>query len=130
FTRIIHENFRGREGVVIPRVVDELTTKDLICTTWFDGTKITDPSLLEDPALDRKALLERLISTWISMMYVDGVFQSDPHPGNLLARIEDGAPVLGVVDFGQVKILPRAFHQKLVASVMALAMGNTDMFVG
>lgn len=129
FTRTIHDNFRDREGVVIPRVLDALTTRDVICTTWFDGKKITDPAILEHPELDREVLLTRLLSTWIQMMYVDGVFQSDPHPGNLLVRIEDGAPVLCVVDFGQVKILSRAFHQKLVSSVMAFAMGNVDMFL-
>lgn len=130
FTRIVHANFEGREGTVIPRVIDELTTRDVICTTWFDGTKITDPAVLEHPELDRAALLERLLSTWIQMMYVDGVFQSDPHPGNLLVRVEGAEPILCVVDFGQVKILPRAFHQKLVSSVMAFAMGNVDMFLG
>ncbi len=130
FTRIIHANFEGHEGVVIPRVIDELTTRDVICTTWFSGTKITDPSILESGEIDRAALLERLLSTWIQMMYVDGVFQSDPHPGNLLVRVQDGEPILCVVDFGQVKILPRAFHQKLVSSVMAFAMGNVDMFLG
>lgn len=129
FTRIVHANFEGREGVVIPRVIDALTTRDIICTTWFEGKKITDPAILEHPELDRAVLLERLLSTWIRMMYVDGVFQSDPHPGNLLVRIEDGDPILCVVDFGQVKILSRAFHQKLVASVMAFAMGNVDMFL-
>lgn len=129
FTRIIHENFAGRDGVVIPAVVEELTTRDIICTTFFEGKKITDPSILEDPSLDRRLLLERLLSTWIHMMYVDGVFQSDPHPGNLLVRVENGTPTLGVVDFGQVMILPQAFHQKLVSSVMAFAMGNVDMFV-
>ena len=130
FTKIIHGNFEGREGTVIPRVLEELTTRDIICTTWFDGLKITKPALLEDPRLDRRVLLERLLSTWIQMMYVDGVFQSDPHPGNLLARVEDGAPLLCVVDFGQVKILEREFHQKLVSSVMAFAMNNVEMFVG
>jgi ubiquinone biosynthesis protein len=129
FTRIVHRNFEGREDVAIPRVIDELTTRDVICTTWFEGKKITDPAILDHPALDRSVLLERLLSTWIRMMYVDGVFQSDPHPGNLLVRVEGGAPILCVVDFGQVKILPRAFHQKLVSSVMAFAMGNADMFL-
>ncbi len=130
FTRIVHSNFEGREGTVIPRVIDELTTRDVICTTWFDGKKITRPEVLDDPRLDRGVLLERLLSTWIQMMYVDGVFQSDPHPGNLLVRVGDDGPTLCVVDFGQVKILEREFHQKLVSSVMAFAMNNVDMFVG
>jgi ubiquinone biosynthesis protein len=129
FTRIVHTNFADREGVSIPRVFDELTTRSVICTSWFTGTKITDAELLARSDLDRVALLERVLSTWVHMMYVDGVFQSDPHPGNLLVRVEDGAPVLCVVDFGQVKILPRAFHQKLVSSVMAFAFGNVEGFI-
>jgi predicted unusual protein kinase regulating ubiquinone biosynthesis (AarF/ABC1/UbiB family) len=129
FTRTIHANFKDREGTRIPRVIDELTTRDVICTTWCEGKKITDPAVLDDPSLDRSVLLERVLSTWVNMMYVDGVFQSDPHPGNLLVRMENGAPILTVVDFGQVKILSQAFHQKLVQSVMAFAFGNVDGFV-
>ncbi|HBQ12398.1 MAG TPA: hypothetical protein DEF51_15045, partial [Myxococcales bacterium] len=124
FTQIVHDHFVDRDGVEVPAVVHALSTRDVICTTWIDGVKITSPKLLDDPRLDRAKLLERLLWAWIQMMYVDGVFQSDPHPGNLLARLdEDGEPILGVVDFGQVKILDRAFHQKLVNGVMAFAMG-------
>ena len=131
FTQIVHDHFVDRDGVEVPAVVHALSTRDVICTTWIDGVKITSPKLLDDPRLDRAKLLERLLWAWIQMMYVDGVFQSDPHPGNLLARLdEDGEPILGAVDFGQVKILDRAFHQKLVNGVMAFAMGNVDMFLG
>lgn len=130
FTRIIHGNFEGREAASIPRVHDDLTTHNVICTSWFEGKNITHPSVLEHPRMDRRVLLEKLLRTWIDMMYVDGVFQSDPHPGNLLARVGDDGVELCVVDFGQVKILDQAFHQKLVASVMAFSMGNVSMFMG
>ena len=128
FTQIIHDNFEGREGVVIPRVIEELTTRDVICTTWVDGVKITSEQLRARD-IDRRVLLERLLGAWIQMMYVDGVFQSDPHPGNLLVSVVDGEPIVGVVDFGQVKILERAFHEKIVRGAMAFAMGNLDMFM-
>jgi ubiquinone biosynthesis protein len=129
FTEIVHKNFEGIEGIFIPRVVRELTRPSVICTTWFEGKKITDPALLADPAMDRRVLLERVIEAWVKMMYVDGVFQSDPHPGNLLARIgKDGTPELCVVDFGQVKILTKAFHDKLLKSVMAFVTQDRDGF--
>lgn len=131
FTEIIHENFKGVPRIHIPRVLREYTRRDVICTTWFEGRKITDPAFLADPAVDRRALLELVIECWIKMMYVDGVFQSDPHPGNLLARVApDGQPELCVVDFGQVKILTRAFHQTLVRSVMAFVTRDVDQFLG
>lgn len=130
FTEIVHDNFRDVPKIHIPRVLRDYTRRDVICTTWFEGKKITDPALLADPRMDRRALLELVIECWIKMMYVDGVFQSDPHPGNLLARIgEDGTPEICVVDFGQVKILTRAFHQTLVRSVMAFVTRDVDQFL-
>ncbi|MDQ3035020.1 MAG: AarF/UbiB family protein [Myxococcota bacterium] len=130
FTQIIHENFRDVPHIHVPRVLTEYTRRDVICTTWFEGKKITDPALLADPRMDRRMLLELVIETWIKMMYVDGVFQSDPHPGNLLARIgEDGKPEVCVVDFGQVKILTREFHQMLVKSVMCFVTRDVDQFL-
>lgn len=119
FTETIHANMEGIEGVFVPRVIRELTRRDVICTTWFDGVKVTDPAFLADPRLDREALLDRIIEAWVKQMYVDGVFQSDPHPGNVLARITEHGPEICIVDFGQVKIMTKAFHEKLLKSVMA-----------
>lgn len=129
FTEIVHANFEGVEHITIPRVLREYTRRDVICTTWFEGKKITDPVLLDDPRMDRRALLELVIQAWIKMVYVDGVFQSDPHPGNLLARIGDAGPELCVVDFGQVKILPKKFHKALTRSVMAFVTRDVDGFI-
>ena len=134
FTEIVHKNFEGTMStetghITIPAVVRELTRPNVICTTWFEGKKIIDPSLLNDPRMDRRALLELVIEAWVKMMYVDGVFQSDPHPGNLLARISsEGTPELCIVDFGQVKILTKAFHEKLLRSVMAFITRDVDTF--
>lgn len=134
FTEIVHDNFGGTlvtdaGSVTIPKVVRDLTRPSVICTTWFEGKKIIDPTLLGDPRMDRRALLELVIEAWVKMMYVDGVFQSDPHPGNLLARLDaEGKPELCVVDFGQVKILTKAFHQKLLASVMAFVTRDVESF--
>ena len=119
----------GTERIHVPRVLEEYTRRDVICTTWFEGKKITDPELLDDPRMDRRALLELLIEAWVKQMYVDGVFNSDPHPGNLLARIGvDGKPEICIVDFGQVKILTRDFHKTLVRSVMAFITRDVDGF--
>lgn len=129
FTEIVHRNFEGVPRITIPRVLRDLTRPNVICTTWFEGKKIIDPTLLNDPRMDRRALLELVIEAWVKMMYVDGVFQSDPHPGNLLARIgADGQCELCIVDFGQVKILTKEFHDKLLRSVMAFVTRDVESF--
>ncbi len=128
FTEIVHHNLEGVENVFVPRVLRELTRRDVICTTWFEGSKITDPAFLADPKLDREALLDRVIEAWVKQMYVDGVFQSDPHPGNVLARLTDHGPEICIVDFGQVKIMTKAFHERLLKAVMAFMTRDQQAF--
>ena len=130
FTEIIHSNFEGVASTTIPRVVRDLTRPDVIVTTWFEGKKIIDPQILAHSEDDRRALLELVLRAWIKMVYVDGVFQSDPHPGNVLARFgSEGAAEICIVDFGQVKILTPDFHQALTKSVMSFITRDVDGFL-
>ncbi|MBX3181562.1 MAG: AarF/ABC1/UbiB kinase family protein [Polyangiaceae bacterium] len=139
YTRTIHQNFQGFQPtlggsvrpsgqVVIPEVVDEFSTSSVIATTFFEGYKITDRERMQALGVTATELLELVLNTWTKMMYQDGVFQSDPHPGNLLFNVVEGRTTLCVIDFGQVKILPRDFHQKLVASVMAFITRDVDSY--
>lgn len=129
FTEIIHANFDGVAQTTIPRVVRELTRPDVIVTTWFEGKKIIDPAILGASEDERRALLELVLRAWIKMVYIDGVFQSDPHPGNVLARLGPNGAEICIVDFGQVKILSPAFHQALTKSVMCFITRDVDGFL-
>ena len=54
---------------------------------------------------------------------VDGLFSSDPHPGNLLL-LPDGR--LGLIDFGQVKRLTTAQRYKVARIVVAVASDDEE----
>lgn len=47
----------------------------------------------------------------------DGVFNGDPHPGNILL-LDDGR--LGLIDYGQVKTLPEQTRLSLARLFVAL----------
>lgn len=120
WTRLIHDNLAEVEDVVVPRVIPEHTTRSIICTSWFEGYKITDRAAMAELGLPLDRLIELVLRAYVKMIFVDGVFQSDPHPGNLMfQRGDDGRPILCVLDFGQVKILPEDFQRKLVHSAVA-----------
>ena len=105
YTRRIHDNFEGVPHIFIPRVIDEYTTDSVIATQFFEGYKVNDKERMAVLEVEPKELLVLVLKTWTKMMYEDGVFQSDPHPGNLLFNKVDGETTLCVIDFGQVKIL-------------------------
>ena len=90
-------NFADDPRVQIPRVFPDLTTSRVITLERIRGMKITDLTGLDEVGLDRHALAERTALITAKMIFDDGFFHADPHPGNFF--IEPTGRV-GIVDFG------------------------------
>lgn len=95
----IRVNFTGSTEVHFPVVVPELSAQRVLTTEFVDGIKVTDLARLEALGVDRPALAERILRAYCQMVFVDGVFHADPHPGNILVH-RDGS--ITFVDFGAV----------------------------
>ncbi len=97
--RLIGKNLEPRpqqEGLV---VIPELSTSRVLVTGFVDALKISDLAALDARNIDRQDLAERLLQAYCRMIFEDGVFHADPHPGNLLVK-DDGTLVF--IDFGAV----------------------------
>lgn len=95
----ISQNFAHDERVVFPRVIDDLSTRRVMTETFVAGTKVGDVEALDARGIDRKELARRVVRAYCQMVFVDGVYHADPHPGNIL--IGDGGELI-FVDFGAV----------------------------
>ncbi|KAG7346989.1 hypothetical protein IV203_006058 [Nitzschia inconspicua] len=61
---------------------------------------------------------------------VDGFFNGDPHPGNiLLLREKDGSPALGLIDYGQVKRISKETRHLFAKLVIALDEDDKEQIV-
>jgi ubiquinone biosynthesis protein len=98
----IAANFAGDTTVRCPVVVPERSTRRVLTTEFIDGTKITDFATLAERGIDRRRLAERVVAAYCKMIFVDGVYHADPHPGNIFVA-PDGA--IAFVDFGAVGIV-------------------------
>jgi len=104
----IAANFKDDAGVVFPQVVAELSTRQVLTTTFVEGVKVGDTHAIDAAHIDRKELARKIVRTYCQMMFVDGVYHADPHPGNMLAR-PDGSLVL--LDFGAVAELSSSMRE-------------------
>ncbi len=95
----IQANFAGSTEVHLPKVVPEFSTTRVLTTEFVVGTKVTDFDELKRLGVDRAALGRRILTAYCQMMFVDGVYHADPHPGNIIVHA-DGSITL--VDFGAV----------------------------
>ena len=93
------ENFASDPGVHIPRVFWETTTSRVLTLERIVGMKVNDLAALDRAGIDRAALAVRSAGTALKMVFEDGFFHADPHPGNLFIEA-DGR--IGLIDFGMV----------------------------
>ena len=97
--REIGANLAENKDVFCPHVVDGYATQRVLTTSLEEGIKITDDAALDAANHDRRALAEKILAAYCQMLFQDGLYHADPHPGNLLIA-PDGRIVL--LDFGAV----------------------------
>jgi predicted unusual protein kinase regulating ubiquinone biosynthesis (AarF/ABC1/UbiB family) len=110
YCEIVRRNFEEDPRIVIPRVLPEHSTRRVLTLEYVDGYKITDVERMRELGLEPGEVLALVIGAYCKQIYVDGFFQSDPHPGNLFFM---AGPRVGIVDFGQSKWIPREVHEGL-----------------
>ena len=101
---LIASHFENDPMVEFPVVIRDLSTEKVLTTQLVEATKVTDLAELERRGINRPALAQRILTAYCQMIFVDGVYHADPHPGNILVR-DDGSIVF--VDFGAVGVLSR-----------------------
>jgi ubiquinone biosynthesis protein len=101
---LIASHFTADPMVGFPVVISELSTERVLTTELVEAAKVTDLAELARREIDRPALAQRILTAYCQMIFVDGVYHADPHPGNILVR-DDGSIVF--VDFGAVGQLSR-----------------------
>lgn len=115
--------FADDERVVIPAVINELSTRRVLVLEYLDGIKVNDTVALEAAGIDQHALMELVIEAYSRQIYIAGFFQADPHPGNLFAM---PGPRLGIVDFGMCKQIPDQLLKALRRGVYAILSRDMD----
>jgi len=96
--------------VEFPQIVCELpNSRRVYVMSFVDGCKVTDTETLDAHHVDLEWLLTQCARAFACQVFIDGCFSADPHPGNILVKLDNSSgsmvatPVL--LDFGLTKIL-------------------------
>jgi ubiquinone biosynthesis protein len=120
------KNFASDPAVVFPRVIRELSTHHVLTATFVEGVKVSDAESMSALGVDRKELARRIVRTYCQMIFVDGVYHADPHPGNLLARA-DGSLVL--LDFGAIAELSPVMREGIPEFMEGVIRRDTNRII-
>ena len=114
FTR----NFAGRDDVRIPQPYAELSFRRVLTMGRLEGLAVNDTGQLVRAGYDLSDIARRGANMFLDMIFRDGFYHADPHPGNLLV-LPGG--VIGLLDCGMVgridQPLREQFEELLIAAV-------------
>ena len=101
----------------------EYSGERVLCMEFFDGCKPSDPEAKELTEEDRTQILDWGAAAIIRMLYKDGFFHADLHPGNLIIL---PGPRCGFIDLGMVGRFDEQLRRTLLYYYYCLIMGDAD----
>ncbi|MCL7453745.1 MAG: AarF/ABC1/UbiB kinase family protein, partial [Anaerolineae bacterium] len=116
----LRTNLSSDPRFVLPRVYWSLTTHRVITLEYLEGIQFNQVERLRSAEYDLPSLAHVAVEGYLRQIFVDGFYQADPHPANLLVVGER----IGLLDFGNVGHL--TVHQKQLLGDMFLQILDED----
>lgn len=110
------QNFAGDEMLRFPIPYKQASSKHVLTLEYFDGKKID--SALADGA-NGPLIAKRSVALIVKMIFDDGFFHADPHPGNIILMGTTEAPVIGLIDLGMVGRLSPELRDRTIDLMVA-----------
>lgn len=122
----IRIHLAGEPNLQIPELHPEFCTQRVLCTTYYEGVKIGDIQQLKTWEVDTSALSHQLVDLYCKMVFRDGYYHADPHPGNILVQA-DGTLVL--LDFGAVASLQPEMRTGILELLEGAVKNDTEKII-
>lgn len=115
-------DFADEPDVVIPTPHPELSSSRVATMALLSGQPFTRDAIVA-AGWDVDDLVRRAADIYLEMIFRDGVYHADPHPGNFL--VLDGKR-LGILDFGDVGYVTDQRRDQLENLVIAIGTRDVD----
>lgn len=113
---IFRANFSDQPQIHIPITYPELSSKRILTMECLDGFSIADSEHLHSSNVNKKVIVEHGVNMYLDMIFKDGIFHADPHPGNLW--ILSGNRI-GLLDCGMVGRIGPDLQEAIESMLMA-----------
>jgi ubiquinone biosynthesis protein len=119
-------NFAEEHDVVIPVPYGERSAEAVLTMSMISGQPFTDRAGVEAVGWDVDELVQRAANVYLEMIFRDGLYHADPHPGNFLLP---DAEHMAILDFGDVGRLSSVRRRQLETMVIAIGTNDIDSLI-
>ncbi|MEM7582700.1 MAG: AarF/UbiB family protein [Acidobacteriota bacterium] len=114
-------NFRDVPDVRFPRIYRRYSSTTVLCMEFFDGIRPDAEAAEQLTEAEKDRVIDLGVSAITRMLYGDGFFHADLHPGNLLIL---PGPQAGFIDLGMVGRLTEDVRRTLLYYYYCLVTGD------
>jgi len=116
-------NFRDLRDIVFPTVDRQHSGRRVLTMEFLDGIRPDTPEAQRLPEESRERLVDLGAASIIRMLYRDGFFHADLHPGNLLILPNER---VGFIDLGMVGRFDADLRRALLYYYYSLVTGDAE----
>src|SRR5262249_16566364 len=114
-------NFANDKTVRFPAPYPELCTSRVLTMEMLEGIKLVEADRLKAAGHNLEEIARRGAQIYLEMIFRDGFYHADPHPGNILV-LPDGS--IGMLDCGMVGRLDERMRDQIEDMLLAIANGD------
>lgn len=110
--------------VHIPQAITAYCTPRVLTMDYIEGIKIDDVARLNHASVDTELVARRLAEIYLRMIFQEGFFHADPHPGNILVQRGN---VIALIDFGMVGRISERSREDIEEMLLAIISRDVPM---
>lgn len=118
---VFRDNLKQFPQIYVPQVIHDYSSSRVLTTELVKGrkvSKLTSLALIEGDYAELAGVLTR---AYLKQICVDGVWHSDPHPGNVFLRETDSGPQIVLLDFGMVGRISSELQDEIIKLLLAVS---------
>jgi ubiquinone biosynthesis protein len=119
-------NFKDVPGIRFPKIYWEHSSSRLLVMEFIEGVRIDNPEAIKGLGVNPHEVGVRGFHAYLKMIFEDGFFHGDPHPGNLFVTKEGDVVFL---DFGIVGVLRPEKRQIFINLLFALVTDDIELML-
>ncbi|HET7449913.1 MAG TPA: AarF/UbiB family protein [Gaiellaceae bacterium] len=116
-------NFADQPDVVFPAIYRQYSAQSVLTMQYLAGPRPDSPEAQALPLEERERLVDLGALSIIRMIYRDGFFHADLHPGNLVVL---PGPKVGFIDLGMVGRLESELRRLMLYYYYSLITGDAE----
>ncbi len=109
--------FADDPAIRIPTPYTDLCTSRVLTMERIDGIKLTESTRLRAEGFDLEELARRGARLYLDMIFTDGFYHADPHPGNIVLLPGNR---IGLMDFGMVGRVEESLRESIEGVLLAI----------